>query len=29
MLAGFSGVSYNDLVLSVLRAGASRYGITL
>jgi D-alanine-D-alanine ligase len=28
MLAGFSGVSYNDLVLSVLRAGAGRYGIT-
>ena len=29
MLAEFSGVSYNDLVLSVLRAGASRCGITL
>ncbi len=29
MLAELSGVSYNDLVLSVLRAGAKRYGIIL
>lgn len=29
MLAEFSGVSYNELVLRILRAGASRCGITL
>jgi len=29
MLAEFCGVSYNELVLSVLRAGASRFGVAL
>lgn len=29
MLAGFCGVSYDELVLSILKAAAARYGITV